>query len=183
MKRLRSLLAWMTARPIRWLIPAGVIVVLAALAFWIVSSTQASPVPQPIAFNHKIMVKTAGINCVFCHSGVNRSPSAVIPSVEKCMGCHKTIATTAPEIVKVANYYNNNQPIPWQRVNYLPSFVYFSHEAHIVAGGVNCEECHGDVANMTVDVPVVRMNMGWCLRCHTKQANGEQLRDCVTCHQ
>ncbi len=183
MKRLRSSLAWMVDKPLRLLIPAGVlIVILAALAF-MASTSYASPVPQPIAFNHKIMVVTAGIDCVFCHSDVNRSPSAGIPSVEKCMGCHKTIATTSPEIVKVANYYNSGQPIPWQRVNILPRFVYFSHEAHIVAGKQNCENCHGDVANMTVDVPVVRMNMGWCLRCHTKQPNGEQLRDCVTCHQ
>ena len=183
MKRLRSSLAWMTAKPLRLLIPAAVVVILLAALAFLASSSNASPVPQPIAFNHKIMVVTAGIDCIFCHSDANRSPSAGIPSVEKCMGCHKTIAATAPEIVKVANYYNNQQPIPWQRVNILPRFVYFSHEAHVVAGKQNCENCHGDVANMTVDVPVVRMNMGWCLRCHTQQPNGQQLRDCVTCHQ
>ena len=183
MKRLRSLLAWMIARPVRLLIPAAGIIVLAALAFWVVSSSQASPVPQPIAFNHKIMVTTAGINCLFCHSDATRSPSAGIPSVAKCMGCHKTIAATAPEVVKVADYFTRQEPIPWQRVNILPRFVYFSHEAHVVGGGLNCERCHGDVANMTVDVPVVRMNMGWCINCHTSQPNGQQLRDCITCHQ
>ncbi len=183
MKRLRSLLAWMDAKPLRMVIPVVVAVVIVAALAVLVSTSRASPVPQPIAFNHQIMVVTGGIDCVFCHSDVNRSPSAGIPSVEKCYGCHKTIATSAPEIVKVVNYYSNQQPIPWQRVNYLPSFVYFSHEAHVVAGKQNCENCHGDVAHMTVDVPVERMNMGWCLRCHTKQPNGQQLRDCVTCHQ
>ncbi len=183
MKRLLSLLDWMFAKPLRLLIPGVVVIVVLVVLAFLASPSYATPVPQPIAFNHKIMVVTAGIDCVFCHSDVNRSPSAAIPSVEKCMGCHKTIATTAPEIVKVADYYNKGEPIPWQRVNYLPAFVYFSHEAHVVAGKQNCENCHGDVANMTVDVPVVRMNMGWCLRCHTKQPNGQQLRDCVTCHQ
>ncbi len=182
MERLRSLLAWATAKPLRLLIPAAAVVILVALVL-LVNSSQASPDTQPIAFNHKIMVVTAGIDCLFCHSDATRSPSAGIPSVDKCMGCHRTIATTSPEIVKVAGYFSRGEPIPWERVNILPRFVYFSHQAHVVLGKQNCENCHGDVANMTVDVPVVRMNMGWCLRCHTKQPNGQQLRDCITCHQ
>ena len=54
--------------------------------------------------------------------------------------------------------------------------------AHTAPGG-NCETCHGDVGHMSVDQPVVQMNMGWCLNCHEKQPNAPQLMDCVICHQ
>ncbi len=165
---------------------AGVIVVIILLVagfLFLGSQIFAAPPQQPIAFNHQAMVQ-AGINCVFCHKEVMRSPAAGMPSVEKCMGCHKIISTNLPVIQQVAGYYARSEPIPWVRVNRLPRFVYFSHEVHVGPGGFNCEGCHGDVGHMTVDVPVVKMNMGWCLSaCHEQQPNAEQLRDCVVCHQ
>ncbi len=177
----------------RRFIIAGVLLIVIGLGsvyLLVAAQTQAAapnqqaapPDQQPIAFNHQIMVQ-AGIPCLFCHTKVTKSPVAGIPSVEKCMGCHKVIATNTPEIGKVAQYWQNQQPIPWLRVNQLPRFVYFSHRVHIVAGGLNCERCHGDVGHMTIDQPVVKMNMGWCLDCHEQQSNAGQLMDCVTCHQ
>jgi hypothetical protein len=162
----------------------GILVVLAIvvlIAFFFATRSQAAD-SQPIAFNHQVMVG-AGIQCLYCHDTAIKSPVAGIPSVEKCMGCHSYIATTNPEVQKVAAYYQRGEPIPWQRVNVLPRFVYFSHEVHVVVAGFNCERCHGDVSKMTIDQPVVRMNMGWCLSCHLSQPNAPQLRDCVVCHQ
>jgi c(7)-type cytochrome triheme protein len=166
----------------RYVIGIGVVVliVLAAGLLFQVTQTQAAPA-QPIAFPHVTMVQ-AGIPCLFCHADAMRSPVSGIPSVDKCMGCHKTIATRSPIIQQVAGYYARNEPIPWVRVNRLPRFVYFTHQVH-VAQGLNCERCHGDVGHMTVDVPVTRMNMGWCLDCHEQQTNARQLQDCVVCHQ
>ena len=138
--------------------------------------------PPPIAFSHKVMVG-AGVNCLFCHSGALKSPVAGLPSVQKCLGCHSVIAATNPEIQKLAGYAQRGQPIPWPRVNTLPRFVYFSHEVHVAAGGLNCERCHGDVSQMALDQPVVRMNMGWCLECHAQQPNADQLKDCSVCHK
>jgi len=159
-----------------------VLIVAGGATFLLATRTQAAPQQQPIAFNHQLMVQ-AGIQCLFCHTEARRSPMAGMPSVEKCMGCHKVIANDKPEIKKVAEYWQRGEPILWVRVNTLPRFVYFSHQVHVVAAGLNCEQCHGDVGHMTVDVPVVRMNMGWCLSCHEKQPNARQLMDCVTCHQ
>lgn len=160
-----------------------IIVVVLGAVFLIFTGTQAQAAPQqPIAFPHDAMVQ-AGVPCLFCHKDATSSPSAGMPSVEKCMGCHDVIATSSPEIQKVAAYWKRQQPIPWVRVNALPRFVYFSHEVHVTAAGLNCETCHGDVGHMTIDVPVVRMNMGWCLSCHEKQANAPQLMQCETCHQ
>ena len=166
-----------------WLLIAGIAIIMIVLAagyFLSTAQAHAAP-PQPIAFPHVTMVQ-AGIPCLFCHTDAMQSPVAGIPSVEKCMGCHRTIATTAPAIQQVAGYYQRQQPIPWVRVNRLPRFVYFSHRPHIAAG-LNCERCHGDVGHMTVDQPVTTMNMGWCLSCHAQQPNAAQLRDCVVCHQ
>jgi hypothetical protein len=138
---------------------------------------------QPVAFNHEAMVK-AGITCLFCHTDARRSPVAGIPSVDRCMGCHRVIATDSPdEIQAIAAYWERQEPIPWVRVNQLPDFVYFSHRIHVVGAGLNCEYCHGDVGHMANALSVVTMNMGWCLDCHEQQPNVDQLRECVVCHQ
>jgi hypothetical protein len=167
-----------------WWLPVGGLVVLLALVTLLVFQTNKAKASdqQPIAFNHEVMVQS-GIDCQFCHADARRSISAGMPSVEKCMGCHKVINPTAPEIQKVAQYYENGQPIPWVRVNQLTRFVYFSHEAHVTAAGIDCSTCHGDVGHMAIAQPVEKMTMGWCLSCHEKQPNAPQLMECITCHQ
>ncbi len=167
----------------RWMIAIAVVLIVLVGAYFIfVSGVKADPISQPINFPHKAMVQL-GITCVYCHNTALKSPSAGMPSVNLCMNCHKTIKPTNPEIQKVLGYWQRQEPIPWNKVNSLPRFVYFSHQAHVVAGGLNCETCHGDVANMTVDVQVKKFNMGFCLDCHEKQPNAAQLKDCIICHQ
>ena len=163
---------------------AGVVLIVIVLGgAALVSASQANAAPeQPIAFNHQVMVQ-AGVPCLFCHSDATRSTDAGMPSVDKCMGCHKVIATDSPEVQKLADYWKRQEPIPWVRVNQLPRFVYFSHQVHVVGAGLNCETCHGDVGHMTATHPVVNMTMGWCLACHQQQASARQLTDCITCHQ
>ncbi len=171
-----------------WRVVGGVVIILiiatiaATVYFVILPPIQAAAEPQPIDFPHSAMVK-AGVTCIFCHNSALKSPAAGIPSVYRCMGCHQTIAPTAPRIQQVKGYYDRQEPIPWVRVNRLPRFVYFTHEVHVGPGGQNCENCHGDVGSMGIDKPVVLMNMGWCLSCHEKQSNADQLRDCVVCHK
>ncbi len=158
-----------------------VLVILLGGAGYVFGFRLPSTPEQPIAFNHKAMVG-AGINCLFCHKDAMKSPSPGMPSDEKCMGCHKTIATDRPAVQQLAAYWTRQEPVPWVRVNQLPRFVFFSHRVH-VAAGLNCERCHGNVGQMTVAQPVVTMDMGWCLSCHEQQPNAEQLKDCVVCHR
>ena len=170
--------------PWTWGLAAGVAVLLllqgAGVLLWI-SSSRAEP-EAPVEFNHRAMVQL-GITCLFCHADAMRSPAAGMPSVQLCMGCHSVIATSASEIQELAGFWERQQPVPWRRRYELPRFVYFSHRVHVVAAGLNCERCHGDVGRMTVAEPVVDLNMGWCLGCHDQQPNRHQLRDCVVCHQ
>ena len=43
---------------------------------------------QPIPFSHKHHAGAYQIDCLYCHSGTDRSRMAGVPSVELCMGCH-----------------------------------------------------------------------------------------------
>ncbi len=169
--------------PRLWLAVLGALVVLIIIAGFITylfAPKVFAAQEQPINFPHKLMVG-AGITCLYCHNTADRGPAAGMPSDQKCVGCHKVINPDNPEVKKIFAYYDAGKPIPWVRVNELPRFVRFTHQAHINAG-LNCEQCHGNVAQMGVDVPVYNMNMGWCLSCHEQQKNAEQLKDCALCH-
>ena len=157
------------------------LVVVLVVAFLLLSgSVTSAQEDQPIAFNHQIHAQN-GVQCQFCHNDVTRGPSASLPSVQLCMGCHQSIATDSEEIQKLTQYWNDGEPIEWVRVNQKPSYVHFNHAAH-VNNGVNCGSCHGDVASMSVAEPVADMTMGFCLDCHAEQEDKERLYDCATCH-
>ncbi len=173
---------------------AGVTLAVAATAVWSGAAMQepeGGPVPaanampdaptsgeQPIAFSHARHVGLAGIDCQFCHAYARRGPVAGIPAVERCVGCHRSILTERPEIVKVLDYWERETPIPWLRVHDLPDYVRFSHKAHI-RSGVDCATCHGDVAHMDIAVQVESLSMGWCVDCHASRGAS---RDCLVCH-
>jgi hypothetical protein len=138
---------------------------------------------QPVTYSHKTHT-AVGIQCLYCHVDATRSEIATIPSVEKCMGCHSFIATEGDSIQEIVDYWNRGEPIPWERVNIQPDFVYFSHQPHILSG-LNCETCHGDVSSMDAATPVVKMDMGWCIKCHLEQPEEQidRLVDCLACHK
>jgi hypothetical protein len=165
----------------RLLIGGGALTLVLALivAFLFISGSDAAA-DQPIDFNHQAH-NQHGIQCQFCHSGVNKSPVAGIPSVEKCMGCHTYVATESEEIQELAGYYERGEPIAWSRVNEQPRYVFFTHSSHMAAG-VTCGACHGDVGNMQVAKEVANMNMGFCLDCHGDY-DREALYDCAVCHR
>jgi c(7)-type cytochrome triheme protein len=166
-----------------WATIAGIPFAVAAVVatyFFVSWQVRAAP-EQPAPIDHEVMTKK-GVSCLFCHSDALKSPAAGMPSLEKCMGCHRVVKTGSPKIEEIAAYWNRQEPIPWIRVNQLPRFVYFSHRVH-VNSGLNCERCHGEVAHMQAAEPVTKMNMGWCLDCHKQQPDAEHLRDCVVCHQ
>ena len=137
-----------------------------------------TPGEQPIAFSHSRHVQQAGIDCQFCHAYARRGPVAGIPSVERCVGCHRSILSERPEITRVLDYWEREAPIPWIRVHDLPDYVRFSHKAHI-RSGIDCAACHGDVARMDIAVQVESLSMGWCVDCHTAR---DASRDCLVCH-
>ena len=153
---------------------------------------------QPIAFPHAIHAGTNGIDCKYCHNSVTKSKSAGLPTVNICMNCHKQVNGRTPaqqeQIAKIydaagwnpegaGKYTGKTKPIIWNKVHVLPDHVYFNHSQHVVVGGVDCKQCHGDMTKMVEtakvqtttelnkvegNIPLTKptMTMGWCIECH-----------------
>ncbi len=137
---------------------------------------------QPIEFSHKIHAGEQGIDCNYCHSSARKSKHAGIPSANVCMNCHANIIegthTGTKEIAKIyeavgydvdTRTYKQDyeeKPIQWVRVHDLPDLSYFNHSQHVVAGKIECQECHGPVEEMDVVYQQEKLTMGWCINCH-----------------
>jgi len=158
-----------------------------------VATTRQGPV-QPIFFSHVIHAGSYQIACQYCHSGARRSSAAGVPSVERCMGCHKIVAAEGnPEVKKLHGYWDRQEPIPWVRIFKVPEHAQFTHKQHVQAG-VQCQTCHGrieamervhaetgqhilnDLQNLAgMPAPPRKLTMGWCVECHrTANVKGVQ---------
>jgi hypothetical protein len=120
---------------------------------------------QPVPFSHQHHVGGLGLDCRYCHSGVETSPVAGIPPTHTCMTCHSLLYTQTAMLAPVRESLADDQPMHWNKVNRLPGYVYFDHSIH-VAKGVGCSTCHGDVAQMPLMRQAAPLTMGWCLDCH-----------------
>jgi hypothetical protein len=126
---------------------------------------EGAPIDQPVKFDHRHHVADDGIDCLYCHENATRSPHAGVPPTTRCMGCHSQIWVGSPEVEPVRTSFFEGRPIPWQRVNNLPKFVFFDHSVHL-AKGVGCVECHGRVDQMAAVTQAEQLSMSWCLGCH-----------------
>jgi hypothetical protein len=120
---------------------------------------------QPIPFSHQHHVGGIGIDCRYCHTGVERSAVAGIPPTKTCMNCHSQIWSDSPTLEPVRKSFREDKPIEWVRVHDLPDFAYFNHSAH-VNKGVGCSTCHGRVDQMPLMWQEKSLLMEWCLECH-----------------
>ncbi len=168
---------------------------------------------QPVPYSHALHAGDLGIDCRYCHLGVETTAKATLPATATCMNCHATVKTESAQLAMVRESATTGEPIPWVRVHDLPDFVYFNHAGHIQSG-VGCVSCHGQVNRMAVVEQTEPLTMGWCIECHRNpDANlrpqefvtdmtwtpagdpavlGAQLRaehninpstDCTTCHR
>ncbi len=137
---------------------------------------------QPIKFSHALHAGQNQIDCKYCHSGALKGKSAVIPSANVCMNCHKAVAEGPQygktEIQKIYDAVGwdpdkkqyiegyKEKPIEWIRIHNLPDHAYFNHAQHVKAGGVECQTCHGEIQEMEVVEQHSSLGMGWCINCH-----------------
>ncbi len=124
---------------------------------------------QPVPYSHKIHAGMLGMDCRYCHTGVDKSAVAGVPPTQVCMNCHSTIKADSLNLVVVQESWKTNQSIPWVRVHKIPDFAYFDHSAHISVG-VGCVSCHGHIEQMTEVRLEKPLSMGWCLECHRNPA-------------
>jgi hypothetical protein len=143
------------------------------------STRQGDQREQPIPFSHAHHVGSMGIECRYCHTGVENSQHAMVPPTKTCMNCHSQIWINSPTLEPVRESYRTNQSIKWTKVHDLPDFVYFNHSIH-VKKGVGCETCHGRVDNMALMSQGPNMEMRWCLDCHRAPEKYVRPREFVT---
>ena len=116
-------------------IPYVIPVVLAALLlgatgfFWYYGSPWYTDVGyrplQPITYSHKLHAGDLGLDCRYCHSQIEKSAHANVPSTQTCMNCHRLIGQDNEKLLPVRESWASKRPIQWTRVHKLPDYVYF----------------------------------------------------------
>ncbi|MBZ0254119.1 MAG: cytochrome c family protein [Candidatus Methylomirabilis sp.] len=120
---------------------------------------------QPVPYSHAMHAGELGMDCLYCHTTVDRAAFAAIPPTETCMNCHARLRTESPKLAPVRESWETGMPVQWVKVHDLPDYVYFNHSAHVTRG-VACISCHGRIDQMEVVQTVQPLSMGWCLECH-----------------
>src|ERR1700749_830137 len=120
---------------------------------------------QPIQFSHKHHVGDDGIDCRYCHTGVESSATAGVPPTKTCMNCPSVLLNNVGYLEPVRESYRTDESIKWVRVHRLADYVYFNHSIHINKG-VGCSTCHCAVNQMPLMFQASPLNMQWCLDCH-----------------
>ena len=169
----------MNARQLAFLGIIGVVLVVVAAAC--VNPRKGYRPKQPIAFSHQLHAGVQQIPCQYCHVSPGEGPNSSVPGVNTCMNCHSQVALDKDEVKKIHKAWETGEPIKWVKVHDMPDYVKFIHQPHINFG-LDCTECHGDVASMDVVATTNRFNMGWCIECHRQPEHETASTDCVTCH-
>lgn len=120
---------------------------------------------QPVPYSHALHVGQLGLDCRYCHSNVDKSGYANLPTAQTCMNCHNAVKPDSPLLAPVRRSYETGEPVPWVKIHDLPDFAYFNHAVH-VNRGVSCVECHGKINEMEVVEHAQPLSMGFCLDCH-----------------
>lgn len=128
---------------------------------------------QPVKFSHAVHAGQNQTDCLYCHASAEYSKSAGFPGTGVCMNCHLIVRngsqSGAWEINKVIEAHENGEAIEWIRIHNNPDHVYFNHAQHVRIGGIECQECHGEVESMDRIIQVSDLSMGWCINCHREK--------------
>lgn len=162
-------------RNINYQVKLGIVVIIllvaslaaaASLYYWGPAVTgQGIQKVQPVQFTHSHHVGGLGIDCRYCHFGVEKSSYSQVPPTKVCMNCHSQMYTDALILEPVRESWRTETPVNWIKVHNLSDFVYFNHSAH-VNKGIGCAECHGRVDQMPLMYQASTLHMRWCLECH-----------------
>lgn len=203
------------SRRVRVAVAVIVLVVMAGLGYAFSNVRKGYAPRQPIAFSHRRMagapvmqvndkgehvnVGGFGVPCLYCHTMPYKGRHSTLPSTAVCMNCHSTVGLNREWVLKMKEYWDRGEPIPWVKVHDLPDFVYFDHSAHLNAKNEKgepklpvvdeqgkamppCQTCHGKVDQMEIVSVQQNFNMQWCLDCH-RQPTMRASTDCVACHR
>jgi hypothetical protein len=182
---------WVNTVPIKLIIALGMTggAVVAGITYYATPKyTRVGYQPtQPVSYNHEFHAGELGLDCRYCHTSVDKSAHAGIPSANVCMSCHNAVKADSPLLEPVrSSYYGedidkdgklsaeedvngdgilNRPSVPWVRIHKTPDYVYFNHAIH-VNRGVSCVECHGRIDQMVEVHHDKSLSMSFCLECH-----------------
>lgn len=139
---------------------------------------EGKPVVQPVPFSHRVH-SGLGLKCAECHNMEPPGDYAGFPAEALCMNCHRAIKAESPHIAKLSEAMKSKTAVEWKRVYKTKEFVYFSHEVHAKKAGLNCGECHGNVAARDVLHQEKSISMYSCMQCHAAR---KAPNDCAICH-
>ena len=153
-----------------------VVTVTGTLAYALSNARKGYEPRQPILFRHtrmagppvwqanekgeQVNVGGFGIPCVYCHTMPYKGRHSTVPSTAVCMNCHTSVGLNREWVLKMKEFWERGEPIPWVKVHDLPDFVYYDHAAHLNAKDgdgtpllpttdeqgrpmVVCQTCHG----------------------------------------
>jgi len=120
---------------------------------------------QPVPYSHKLHVGELGLDCRYCHAGVEVAAVASVPPTQVCMNCHQLVARDSELLEPIRASFQSGKPMRWVRIHKVPEYAYFDHSVHIGAG-VGCASCHGDIGAAEEVQQVEPLSMSWCLDCH-----------------
>lgn len=173
---------WSNALPLKIVIFLGILggTVTAGVTYYFTPKyTRVGYAPtQPIPFSHALHAGQLGMDCRSCHTGVEKSARATVPTSQTCMTCHTPgmmpVNANNPLLSLVQTSFESGTPVPWVQVHQNPDYVYFNHAVH-VSRGISCVECHGKVNEMEIVRHEKPLSMNFCLECHRNP--GDRLRD------
>src|SRR5512139_2698646 len=82
---------------------------------------------QPVPYSHETHVSQLGLDCRYCHVGVEQSWYANIPSPSVCMNCHSQVLVNDARLAPVRDSFRSGVPVPWVQIHRTPDFAYFNH--------------------------------------------------------
>lgn len=173
---------WTNVLPLKIVVCLGALGAGVVMAFTYYATPKAQRVgyqpSQPIPYDHELHVGQLGMDCRYCHSFVESSGHANVPSASTCWNCHAHVAKGSPKLTglrdamgvdvdhkRLPGEAGEGQAIEWVKVHNSPDYVFFNHSAHLNRG-ISCQSCHGKVNEMKVVYQAEPHSMGWCLDCH-----------------
>ena len=81
-------------------------------------------VDQRVPFSHKHHAGELGIDCRFCHVGVETGANAIVPTTQVCMTCHSQMWTNAQMLAPLRQSLATGTPMMWSRINRVPGYVF-----------------------------------------------------------
>jgi len=134
--------------------------------FW--GFTVQNQVSTQSEFSHKYHIEDEELACNDCHTGVDKSTTGaddLMPAPDVCADCHEIddepSVKSALQTSKTLNYS-----------------ILFSHQLH-TEKEVQCNDCHGDVAQHDAGMKSIKPDMIACMDCHQ---NKFAENNCLTCH-